>query len=276
MKKTVLILILTTLCLPALLHGQGTDNALENDFRGRVSVEIDKKVSKGFHVFAEGQVRAIDNFSTVGRYQATAGLSYKLRPWLKGALSYVFMEKLNSDNELSLRHRVSLDLTASHRQGPWRFSLKERLQLNHRPGTMNEYQGVRNALYLKSRVKAAYKLTGDVSPYAFVEIKNTLNAPTITADYDETAGGYLTSGGSETGEAGWFMDGYRDVYICRYRGAVGLEYALSRQHALDFFLMADYCRDKNIDANKSGTRLKSFTYDRALHITAGVGYTYSF
>lgn len=275
MRSSLTLAFFLLLTAP-LLQAQETDNDLDNDFRGRLSVEVDKKISKGFHVFAEGQLRATDNYGVVGRYQATAGVSYKLAPWLKAAVSYVFMERINSDNSYSPRHRTSLDLTATGKEGLWKFSVKERLQLTNRPGTMNEYQNVRNALHLKSRIKAEYSLTGDIAPYVYAEIKNTLNAPLIKAEYDAASAGYLTPDGLETGDAGWFMDGYRDIYVCRYRLSAGMEYKIDRQHLLDFFLLSDYCREKNIDANKSGTRLKSVTIDRALHLTAGVAYTYSF
>ena len=40
--------------------------------------------------------------------------------------------------------------------------------------------------------------------------------------------------------------------------------------------MVDYCYDKKLDVNKSGTYLKSLTYERALNTIVGVGYKFSF
>ena len=275
MKKWVLLFLALTTWLP-LLRAQGTDNDLETDWRGRASVELDMKIFKGFHMFTEEQVRIIDNFGRPGRYQMTLGTSYKLQPWLKGALSYSFMERVNAKKEYSPRHRVSLDLTASRKEGPWQFSLKERLQLNHRPGSMNEYEQTRNALYLKSRVKTAYKINKIWTPYLFLELKNTLNAPSINADFNTTTQQYLTPSGLSAGEQGWFLSGYHDIYICRYRAGLGTEYKFSKAHAMDLYLLTDYCRDKNIDANSAGTVLKSMTWDQAMQLTFGVGYIYSF
>lgn len=275
MRKVVLLVMLLTALCP-LLRAQGTDNDLETDYRGRLSVELDMKVFKGFHVFTEEQIRVIDNFGRPGRYQMTVGTSYKLQPWLKGALSYSFMERVNAKREYSPRHRVSLDLTASHRDGPWQFSLKERLQLNHRPGSMNEYEHARNALYLKSRVKAAYKIDKTWTPYVFLELKNTLNAPSVDAVFNTTTWQYQAPSGLSEGEKGWFLSGYHDVYICRYRAALGTEYKFSKAHAMDFYLLGDYCRDENIDANSAGTVLKSVTWDQAVQLTFGLGYIYSF
>ena len=55
-----------------------------------------------------------------------------------------------------------------------------------------------------------------------------------------------------------------------------LEWALSKQHALDFYLLGDYCYEKNIDTNSSGTKLKSLTYDQAFNMALCVGYQFSF
>ena len=57
---------------------------------------------------------------------------------------------------------------------------------------------------------------------------------------------------------------------------MGTEYKFSKAHAMDLYLLTDYCRDKNIDANSAGTVLKSMTWDQAMQLTFGVGYIYSF
>ncbi len=72
------------------------------------------------------------------------------------------------------------------------------------------------------------------------------------------------------------FDGYSHAYFNRLRGGLGLVCNISKTHAIDFFVLADYCRDKNIDTNSSGTRLKSLTWDRDLNISLGVEYTINF
>ena len=47
-------------------------------------------------------------------------------------------------------------------------------------------------------------------------------------------------------------------------------------HALELYGLFDYCRDKAVDTNKEGTRLKSLTWDRKFLTTVGIGYNFSF
>ena len=55
-----------------------------------------------------------------------------------------------------------------------------------------------------------------------------------------------------------------------------MDWKLNKTHSFDFFVLTDYCRDKNIDTNKKGTKLKLLTYDQTLRASIGIGYTFSF
>jgi len=263
--KTRITFILSALCalLPVLAKAQGTVNDLENDVRGRLTLETDYKLAKGLHLGVEAEARFEDNFATFGRYQLGTGVTYKVSPWLKLGVGYLFIENKNSSNEWEPRHRGYFDATGSLRSGYWRFSLKERLQLTHRDD-VNAYQTTPNALSLKSRAKVQYKGLGSVEPYAFLEARIYLNAPACTATWD---------GSSYTSYA---FNGYTDTYFNRFRGGAGIEWKLNKKNSFDFYLMADYCYDKEIDTNKEGTKLKSLTYDQTFAVTTGVGYKFSF
>ena len=103
-----------------------------------------------------------------------------------------------------------------------------------------------------------------LSPYAYVELRNVFNDPACTAKYDGSS----------------FIDyvftGYTDTYVNRLRGALGLEWKLSKQHALDFSFLGDYCYDKVVDTNAEGTKLKSIAFDRAFNASICIGYKFSF
>ena len=267
MKRFCLLLLLSL--APLLLRGQSSYTVpvsdLTTELGGRFSATLDKKLAKGLHLSVGGEARLTDNFSTLGRWQAEAGLSYKLNPYLKFGAGYIFIDDLNSAGIWKPRHRFYFDATGGIRAGDWRFSLKERLQLTHRnPDQMNVYQHNPNALALKSRLKAEYKGFRAVSPYAFVEARITLNDPSCTASWNGT------------GFSDYVFTGYKDVYLNRIRGALGLEWKLSRQHALDFSLLGDYCYDKVVDTNAEGTKLKSLGYDRTFRMNACIGYKFSF
>ena len=246
--------------LPARALAQGTDNDMETDFRGRLTVSADKKLMQGLHLGVDGEVRFTGDFGEIGRYQIGTGLTYK---WLKAGLGYVFIEDRNSSGTYNPRHRAYFDLTESVGSGDWRFSLRERLQYTNR-SSVNKYQTNPNALALKTRFKVQYKGFRNVTPYAFAELRINLNDPACKAQWNGTE---YTS---------YEFGGYSDVNLTRIRGALGAEWKLTRQHSLDFTLMLDYIRSKEIDTNKSGTKLKSLTYDRTFAPTFAIGYKFAF
>ena len=129
---------------------------------------------------------------------------------------------------------------------------------------MNVYQNTPNALSLKSRLKAEYKGFRAVSPYAFVEARVALNDPACSVKWDGTSFSDYT------------FTGYTDTYFNRIRTALGLEWKISSHHALDFSLYGDYCYDKEIDTNSSGTKLKSLSYSQTFRTSLCIGYKFSF
>ena len=253
-----------------------TDVDLDPEFGGRLSVSVDKKLARGLHVSLEEEIRMDNNFGSFDRFHTTLGLSYKVSDYLKLGLGYAMINPYSSSNSAfkSSRHRLMLDATGSLRFGDWRLSLRERFQATYRSGDMNEYQNPRTALTLKSRLKLSYKGLRRIEPYAYVELRNTLNAPVISASYDGT--NYLTSALSQYGEAGWFIDSWSGAYINRVRGSVGFDYRLSKASSIDVSLMADRIMDKVVDANAEGTKLKSYTRETGFVGWINIAYSYSF
>lgn len=277
MKKTVLTIALiffASFGFPSLKAQ--TDVELDPEFGGRLSVSVDKKLARGLHVSLEEEIRMDNNFSSFDRFHTTLALSYKVSDYLKLGVGYAMINPYSSSNSAfkSSRHRLMLDATGSLRFGDWRLSLRERFQATYRSGDMNEYQNPRTALTLKSRLKLSYKGLRRLEPYAYIELRNTLNAPVISASYDGT--NYLTSALSQYGEAGWFIDSWSGVYVNRVRGSVGFDYRLSKASSIDVSLMADHIMDKVVDANAEGTKLKSYTRETGFVGWINIGYSYSF
>lgn len=253
-----------------------TDVDLDPEFGGRLSVSVDKKLARGLHVSLEEEIRMDNNFGSFDRFHTTLGLSYKVNDYLKLGVGYAMINPYSSSNSAfkGSRHRLMLDATGSLRFGDWRLSLRERFQATYRSGDMNEYQNPRTALTLKSRLKLSYKGLRRIEPYAYVELRNTLNAPVISASYDGT--NYLTNALSQYGDAGWFIDSWTGVYVNRVRGSVGFDYRLSKASSIDVSLMADRIMDKVVDANAEGTKLKSYTRETGFVGWINIGYSYSF
>lgn len=253
-----------------------TDVDLDPEFGGRLSVSVDKKLARGLHISLEEEIRMDNNFGSFDRFHTTLGLSYKVNDYLKLGVGYAMINPYSSSDGAfkSSRHRLMLDATGGLRFGDWRLSLRERFQATYRSGDMNEYQNPRTALTLKSRLKLSYKGLRRLEPYAYVELRNTLNAPVISASYDGT--NYLTSALSQYGEAGWFIDSWSGMYVNRVRGSIGFEYRLSKASRIDISLLADRIVDKVVDANAEGTKLKSYTRETGFVGWINIGYSYSF
>jgi len=273
MRKILALMAAVVLALPLAAQD---DVDLDNEFGGRVSVELDKKLRKGLHVSLEEEVRFDNNFGAFDRFHTTLGLSYKVHPNVKVGVGYALINPYSSTNAAfkNARHRVMVDASANYKVGAWTFSLKERVQLTYRTGDMNEYQNPRAAFSLKSRLKAQYRVSASLTPYAYIELRNTLNAPVIAAYRDED-GTYVTEDGYETGNAGWFISGWNGVYVNRLRGSVGVNYKFDKHNTLNLYILADRVMDKVVDANAEGTKLKSYTRETGFIGQVGVAYTYS-
>ena len=264
--KTRPILLLSLLLLPTLGRAQGTVNALEQDFRTRTSIEIDKKLAKGLHLSAGYELRTEEALSKIDRHQASIGLDYKFNDWLKGGLSYTFIDHNSNKNGWEPWHRVGAHLTFGYKIGDWRFSLRETVQLTHKTGDFNTFQQTPDPLTLKSRFKIQYKGFDAVEPYMFFELKTLFNDPACSATYNTATQTY----------SDYKFTGYTDTYTNRYRGGIGFDWKLDKHNALEFYGLLDYCYDKDVDTNAEGTKLKSLTYDQAFNTTIGVGYKFSF
>lgn len=236
-----------------------------SDFGGRVSAEVDKKLMKGLHAFVNGEARLNDNFGNFYRYQGTVGASYKVNNYLKTALSYTFIENKNSKDEWKIRNRFTFDITGSYRFGDFKLSLRERLQLTCKD-VNNKYQDVDKGLTLRSRLMVQYKALGAWTPYAYVDVRNTLNAPKWKYDFDDNTGIF----------SNYSYEGNKDVYINRVRLGLGAEWELSKQHSFDFYGLYDFCNEKDIDSNKKGTKLFYSFNHHSHNISLGVGYKFSF
>ena len=138
-------------------------------------------------------------------------------------------------------------------------------------GFFKLYSGSKQGITLNE----VYLGFGKVEPYAYFELRNYLNAPVINAAYDGINYGTV-DGLVQEGDPGWFLEGFNGGYINRYRGSLGVDIKLNRSSTLSFYLMGDYCIDKEVDANTEGTILKSYTKETGFRGWMGAGYEFSF
>lgn len=255
-SKSLLLIVLLAQCMVSVAQ---TDLEIDPDFGGRLSFSLDKKISKGFHFYLQEEVRMDNYLRSFSRFHTTLGTSYKVNQYLKLGGGYVLINPYNSSKGSfrSSRHRLFLNVSSGYTFGNWRISAKEQFQATYRSGDMNEYQNPRTALTLKSRIKVQYKSLLRFSPFASIELRNILNAPSIKANFDGT--NYLTPDMQTTGEAGWFLNGFNNCYTNRLRFETGTEYRIDKRSSIEVSFMLDRVADHVVDANSEGTRLKSFT-----------------
>lgn len=272
-RTSVLLFILAFALQPLFAQ---TIEKLSPEVGARISVGMDKKIIKGLHVTLEEEIRFDNNFKSFDRFHTTLMLKYKVHKNIKLGLGYAFITPYSSTNKAfkNFRHRLMFDITGTLHLGRWNLSLKERFQWTYRAGDINVYQNPRNMLGLKSRLTLRYKGSKVAEPYIYVEMRNVLNAPAVSAYYDGT--NYLTEEGYSTDVPGWFLSSYRNGYVNRVRGSIGVDVTIRKHHVLNFCFLADYVNDKVLDANSEGTKLKSYTKERGFVGNFGIGYVVSF
>ena len=261
---------------PAGLKAQ-TLAVLDAEFGLRGTVSVDKKVRKGLHVYLEEEVRIDNNFTKFDRLKTTLGVKYKIHPNIKVGMGYSLINGYSSEASSfkNARHRLMVDVTGTLFLGDFNLSLKERFQVTRRTGDFNVYQNPRNTLDLKSRLTLKYKGFFHMDPYAFVEVRNRLNAPVVEAAYDGTTY-YTLDGYSDTGEPGWFLKGFNGSYVSRLRSSVGFDLKFNQHHSVNVYYIFDYVIDKVVDANSEGTQLKSFVINMNWCGWIGAEYKFSF
>jgi len=264
--RTIRLFIPALLLISAVAKGQTPAAVTDYDFRSRTSVGMDWKITKGLHLDAGYELRTSDRISRIERHQLNIGIRYSPIKHLDIGTGYYFIGHYDSEKAFKPRHRLYFDLTGSYKFGAWKLSLRERIQMTHKSYDLNKYQQTPNLVELKSKLKLAYKGLIHLEPYVYVELRNCFNGPHFTADYNETSGKYTD----------YEFLGYSDAYINRLRGALGLEWKIKANHSIDFKLMTDWCRDKSIDTNAEGTKLKSYSWEQALNTSLSIGYVFSF
>jgi len=258
--RRLLCALLVLACVSA--SGQSSTS----DFRTRSSVCMDWKIRKGLHLEAGYEMRTADNLSHIERNQLNVGVQYSPLKHFSIGTGYYFIGHYNGSGEFRPRHRAFFDLAGSYRSGPWKLSLRERVQMTHLSYDFNHFQQTPNLVELKSRLKLAYKGMIHLEPYAYLELRNSMNGPSFTADFDEQTSKY----------SNYSFGGYSDAYLNRIRGAMGLEWNIDMHHGIDFKVMADKCHNREIDTNSKGTKLKSVSWEDSWNTILAISYTFSF
>lgn len=236
------------------------DTLRTNAVEIRVGAEFNKHFNRqnltlSFSEQIRSRVYETNNTPYFRHSYTTVQLTWTPIPYLKIGAGYtlrLYGDKGWSDPNEFLRHRPFVVLTGQYKTGQWKFSLREKLDINCRTDSVNPDEKPKVDLTLRHRLHAEYAFFGKpVKVYANCELKNTLNRPT---EYINKADGTERFG----------------QYLCNVRAYAGVRWRINKMNALDFAYRFDYSyeRDINITHNKANVELThQYGYTHALVLT---------
>lgn len=162
------------------------------------SAEMKIKAAKGLNVFAEGDYRTYDGLSGTERWAATAGLDYKVLPFMKLTAGYTYIHQ-RTETEITKKgniippywqpkHRAYFAVTGSYGWKRFTFSLRERYQYTYRTEQYvpkydedgvtpkdDELVEAKHKHVLRSRLEAEYDIRKSrFAPFLSCEVYNSL------------------------------------------------------------------------------------------------------
>lgn len=248
MKRLLPTLAGVMLCFGAAAQTRTTQSS---DFSLRFGASVEKELTRGLSLNWSEEVRTKNASSNLDRIYSALGLSYQLTPWAKLAATYTFMALRTADEHgkgWDLRNRLETDLTLQHRLGGgWKFSLRERIRTIWHTEHTNPLTEVDPECMLRSRLMAEYTPSrGVLSPYVYIELSNTLKAPSLTRNY-----------------------------INKVRTSVGVTIELTPRSSLEWYYRFDYNVDKGAEVYPDGT-LRLLTREKEFNHIIGIFYGLSF
>ncbi|MBR0295826.1 MAG: DUF2490 domain-containing protein [Paludibacteraceae bacterium] len=197
------------------------------EFRHGVSLTIGERISSRLY--------ETDKSAYFRHSYTTLSLGYVPIQYLKLDAGYTLRlmgDKGWSDPNEFLRHRAFLSVTGKYKTGNWRFSLRERVDMNCRTDSVNAHEKSAIALELRHRVHIGYYIPGKpVQVFGNVELINTLNSP---VKYLNT---YISN--EQFGQ-----------YLCDARLQLGTEWRIDKRNSLTFSYRFDYNYDRDINITK--------------------------
>ncbi|MEG2365219.1 MAG: DUF2490 domain-containing protein [Alistipes sp.] len=220
-----------------------SDGAQAQDLQAYTGLSVEKTIAHRLHLAWSEELHMKERITQVDRIYSIFGLSYDLRPWLEVGVNYTFIAvKKRSDWEF--RNRANFDLTGSyHIASQWKLSLRERLRVTSTNKETDAQITANPAWILRSRLQVEHKLRrAPLTPYGYVELSNTLNAPAATGDY-----------------------------IDKIRFSLGVKYAVTTRSTLNFYYRLDHNYTRMVE---QATWIA--TSERQNNHIIGIFYEYSF
>ncbi len=173
-----------------------------------MSASFQAKVVKKLTASVTQEVRLNENLKEFGTLYTDLGLEYKISKHFQASVNYRFVQKKQTDNSYSYRHRPYLEIKADYTVKP--FVLKYRCRIQDEYNDMGRAEDGGRASYdFRNRFSLEWDHWKKYTPYVSVELFTPLND-----DYP--------------------------LWINDIRGAAGLEISLSKHHKLDLFYLIQH------------------------------------
>lgn len=184
---------------------KGSSMAQVNDAGAWLSLNFEKKITSSLSFNLSEELRFNENLTELGTFFSDAGISYKIKDFLKISGNYRFINKKRFDNSYSYRHRYYFDLGLKKKIKPLEVLLRLRFQSQYKD-IFSSADGMTPEDYLRTKLTVKMKIKKSFSPYLYGELFNPLNNP-------------------------------KNKNIDNIRYCAGLEYKINRRYMVDIFYM---------------------------------------
>lgn len=167
MKRiTVPFILLNLIYLTSLCYGQRSDANLW------ASVSLEKLASPQVLLHFKQAARVSQNITQLNYSFSDIGVTYKFNKNIKTSLDYRFINKLNSIQDLSLRHRIYWTLTLKKKLKPFILVYRHRIQYQLEDVNSSE-TGQTPKYYTRSKITIKYDLNR-FTPYIASELQSKI------------------------------------------------------------------------------------------------------
>lgn len=192
------------------------------------------------------------------RSYTTVGLNYTPIPYLRIGADYtlkIIGNKITATDGTTvtrnpadewIRHRAAFYLTGYYTYQDWKFSLREKLDVNIRTDSVNLHEKPKVVLALRHKLQAQYSIPGKpLKTSAFVEVWNTLNQPVKylnTYAVRDKEGNATAYAGKSFGQ-----------YVSEVRAQIGIDWRIDRCNTLGLAYRYVYGYSRNVNITKTKT-----------------------
>ncbi len=116
-----------------------------------------------------------DDLRSVDIHYFALGADYRFNRYFTAGTECIYFEKYAASGSHLPRLRLSLNAIGTCPIDNWSLSLYERLQLTHKPYSIDDSAEVKNLVQVRSRFTVRYKGWDWVAPFTYVEIRHSFN-----------------------------------------------------------------------------------------------------